>query len=324
MSGRGIPEPLSFAGAPTPLSAMPRLAARFGLEQDRLWVKRDDLTALGGGGNKARKLEFLCADALRNGATTLVTGGAVQSNHVRATGAAAAMCGLRAVGVVGGRRGALPEGNVVLDAIFDIELVYANEHYAALDLESAIDAQCDALKRSGEVPYRIPLGGSSTMGAQGYVRAADELEQQLPGATVFVADGTGGTHAGLAAGFGDHDRVRGVDVGAMSGLAGRVASLAIGTAKLAGRDAPIGTPRIDSSQVGDGYARSTPQCLEAIRLAGRSEGLVLDPVYTAKAFAALLSDAADDALPEGPVVFLHSGGLPGLLVARHAVEIVEA
>ena len=143
---------ISLAGAPTPLSPMPRLAEKLGVEPDRLWVKRDDLTALGGGGNKARKLEYLCADAMAQGATVLVTAGAVQSNHVRATAAAAAMLGLRCVGVVGGRRTAVAEGNVILDAVFGAELVYASEQYGSLDLSAAIDAECERLRSAGDTP----------------------------------------------------------------------------------------------------------------------------------------------------------------------------
>lgn len=324
MAARSLPTPLQLAGSPTPLFPMPRLEKALGLGEGRLWVKRDDLTALGGGGNKARKLEYLCADALASDATVLVTGGAVQSNHVRMTGAAASMVGLAAVGVVGGRRTEVPEGNVVLDAVFGLELVYANERYGAVDLESAISAECERLTEEGHRPYRIPLGGSSAVGVQGYISAARELEGELPGATVYVADGTGGTHAGLATGFGSHDRVRGVDVGAVPAIEAAVTDLAADAARLAGVEVPGGSVTIDGSQIGDGYGRSTSAGLDALRSAGRHEGLVLDPVYTAKAFAALLIDAENGRLPGGPVVFLHTGGLPGLLVARHATSITAA
>ncbi|MDG2112336.1 MAG: pyridoxal-phosphate dependent enzyme, partial [Actinomycetota bacterium] len=188
----------------------------------------------------------------------------------------------------------------------------------------AITAECARLEERGHRPYRIPLGGSSPVGGQGYVAAAHELEGQLPDSTVYVADGTGGTHAGLVAGFGDHGRVRGVDVGAVADIATAVTDLADDAACLAGLTSPVGTVSIDRSQVGDGYGRSTPAALDAIRIAGRHEGLVLDPVYTAKAFAALLADAERGSLPAGPVVYLHTGGMPGLLVARHAAAVVAA
>jgi len=307
---------LPLVGPPTPLLPMSRLGSALGIGTDRLWVKRDDLTLVGGGGNKARKLALLCADALDVGATVLVTGGAVQSNHVRVTGAAAAMAGLRAVGVVGGRRGA-PEGNVVLDALFGIELIDAADRYGAVDLAAAIEAECERLRSAGERPYHIPLGGSSPLGASGYVAAAEEIRAALGDCTVYVADGTGGTHAGLVAGFGDHRRVRGVDVGAVPDVAGVVAALAGDVASVVDRPVPIGVPWVDGGQVGAGYGRSTRAAEEAMTLAARTEGLVLDPVYTSKAFAAMVHDVRDQALPDGPVVFLHTGGLPGLFVERH-------
>ena len=189
-----------------------------------------------------------------------------------------------------------------------------------MHLAAAIDAECDRLAAAGEVPYRIPLGGSSALGVCGYVVAGDEIEDQLPGATVYVADGTGGTHAGLAVGLGSFDRVQGFEVGAVPGVHDVVMELAAEAAGLCGRAVPTGVPLIDGSQVGDGYGRSTEAGRAAIRLAGRREGLVLDPVYTAKAFAGLLADVDAGRLPDGPVVFVHTGGLPGLLTARHAAD----
>lgn len=307
---------LPLVGPPTPLLPMPRLGAALGVGADRLWVKRDDLTLVGGGGNKARKLALLCADALDAGATVLVTGGAVQSNHVRVTAAAAAMAGIRAVGVVGGRRGE-PEGNVVLDALFGIELVDATDRYGAVDLRAAIEAECARLELAGERPYHIPLGGSSPLGASGYVTAADEIDAAIGDCTVYVADGTGGTHAGLVAGFGDHARVRGVDVGAVPDVGGVVSTLAREVAEVVDRQWPVGVPWVDGRHVGPGYGRTTQAAVEAMTLVARTEGLILDPVYTAKAFAALIDDTVNNGLPEGPVVFLHTGGLPGVFVERH-------
>jgi len=304
----------------TPLAG---LARSLGLGEDRLWVKRDDLTAVAGGGNKARKLEYLVADALARRATVLVTGGASQSNHVRTTAAVAAMFGLRAVGVLGGRRGPVPEGNLILDEIFGIELVDAVERYGPGDLDAAIEHECTRLAAEGEVPYLVPLGGSSPIGVQGYVEAAREIDSGAPGSTVYVAVGTGGTHAGLAVGLGDHGRIRGVDVGARPDVENVIAELAVAGADRAGRPHPTGEPVVDTTQVGERYGRSTAECRAAIRRVARSDGLVLDPVYTAKAMAALIADAEEGRLPDGPVVFLHTGGLPGLLVERHARGLLE-
>jgi len=316
-------EPLRFAGTPTPIAPLRGLARELGLEADRLWIKRDDLTAIAAGGNKARKLEFLAADALRRGATVLVTGGAAQSNHVRTTAAVAAMVGMRAIGVVAGRRGPVPEGNLLLDEIFGIELVDAAERYGSSDLDDAIDRECQRLADEGEVPYSVPLGGSSPVGIQGYVEAAEEIDNAVSGSTVYVAVGTGGTHAGLAVGRGGHDSIRGVDVGARPGVTSVISSLAEQAADLVGKPPPTGSPIVDSSQVGERYGTSTREGRDAIRRVARTDGVVLDPVYTSKAMAALIADARAGALPDGPIVFIHTGGLPGLLVERHARSLSE-
>jgi len=204
---------VALAHLPTPLEAMERLGAHLGFDPGCLWVKRDDCTGLAGGGNKARKLEYLCADAIAQGCDTLVTGGGRQSNHVRMTAAAANKVGLRCTVVLASHPPAHPTGNVVLDHVLAPDIVWAGplDYYGT---EAAIDATCDALAAKGRKPYRMPVGGASTVGALGYVEAADELLGQLPDLdVVVVADGSGGTHAGLVAGLGDHGRVLGVDVG---------------------------------------------------------------------------------------------------------------
>src|SRR5918993_2323068 len=198
--------------SPTPVQSMDRLGAALGLTTGRLWVKRDDLTGLGGGGNKVRKLEYLCADALAQGCDVLVTGGGRQSNHVRMTAAAANHLGLACTIVLGSDPVDVATGNVVLDQLLAPETVWAGplEYYA---LEAAIDDAADRLRAAGRRPYAMPLGGASTVGQLGYVRAALELREQLPDTClVATADGTGGTHAGLAAGWGDHGAILGVDV----------------------------------------------------------------------------------------------------------------
>ncbi|MFT7645395.1 MAG: 1-aminocyclopropane-1-carboxylate deaminase [Candidatus Poriferisodalaceae bacterium] len=314
----------SFAGAPTPLQVCDRLGAAIGLAPGQLLVKRDDLTCLAAGGNKARKLEFLVADAIAKDATVLVTGGAAQSNHVRATAAAASMSGLRAVGVVGGDSSRPPEGNITLDHLLGLELVWAKETYGAVDLGTAMESVCERLRGAGERPYPIPLGGSSPVGALGYVIAADELSVEIGDALVYVADGTGGTHAGLVAGFGDHDRVVGVDVGAVPELESAIIGLASATAKLAGRSVPNGSPTVRQGQVGEGYGRPTAEGLEALRLAARLEGLVLDPVYTAKGMAGLIADGRSGSIGDQRVVFIHTGGLPGLLIDKFATWIRDS
>ncbi|MCU0270446.1 MAG: pyridoxal-phosphate dependent enzyme [Acidimicrobiales bacterium] len=313
----GPPPRLPLAGLPTPLQPLPRLGRALGFDEGALWVKRDDLTALAGGGNKARKLEHLVADALARGADTLVTGGASQSNHVRMTGAAARAAGLRCVAVLGGLPGEAPEGNLLLDALLGIELVWA-QAYDGAAIEAAIDAACTRLATTGVVPYPVPLGGASPVGTLGYVRAADEIAGAAPtGAVVYTATGTGGTQAGLVVGFGDHDRVRGVDVGALPDVDARITELVAAVAELADRAPPAGCVQLDRSHIGAGYGDLTPEVHEAIHLAAATEGLVLDPVYSGKALAGLMADRRRGLLAAWqPTVFLHTGGLPSLFTDR--------
>jgi D-cysteine desulfhydrase family pyridoxal phosphate-dependent enzyme len=304
--------------SPTPVQPMDRLGEALGLPRGRLWVKRDDLTGLGGGGNKVRKLEHLCADAIDQGCDTLVTGGGRQSNHVRITAAAANRVGLTCTIVLGSEPPDEATGNVVLDHLLGPEMVWVGplEYY---DLEAAIDAEADRLRADGRRPYAMPLGGASTVGQLGYVRAALELRDQLPDTTLIVtADGTGGTHAGLVAGWGDHDAVLGVHVGTRPDLDEVVPREASAAAALAGRPAPTGTCRIDHDRFGDGYGVPTDSAREALDLAARLEGLLLDPVYSGKAMAGLIAAVRAGRAPdEGTIVFIATGGLPGLLTPRY-------
>jgi D-cysteine desulfhydrase len=310
--------------SPTPVQRMDRLGAELGLAAGRLWVKRDDLTGLGGGGNKVRKLEFLCADAIAQGCDTLVTGGGRQSNHVRMTAAAANHLGLACTIVLGSDAPDEPTGNVVLDRLLRPDIVWAGplEYY---DLEAAIEAEADRLRATGRRPYAIPLGGASTIGQLGYVRAARELREQLPDTSLIVtADGTGGTHAGLAAGWGDHDAVFGVDVGTRPDLDDVVPREAAAAAALADLDAPIGTCRVDHDQIGDGYGAPTPSAREALDLCAGLEGLLLDPVYSGKGMAGLITAVRTGRVPaDGTIVFLATGGLPALLTPRYTEWITD-
>jgi 1-aminocyclopropane-1-carboxylate deaminase/D-cysteine desulfhydrase-like pyridoxal-dependent ACC family enzyme len=310
--------------SPTPVQPMDRLAAELGLPTGRLWVKRDDLTGLGGGGNKVRKLEHLCADAMAKGCDTLVTGGGRQSNHVRMSAAAANFLGLRCTIVLGSEAPDEPTGNVVLDQVLAPEIVWAGplDYY---DLERAIVAEAERLRDVGRQPYAMPLGGASTVGQLGYVRAALELRGQLPDTSLIVtADGTGGTHAGLVAGWGDHQAVLGVDVGTRPDLDDAVPREAKAAARLAGLPEPVGTGQIDHEQIGDGYGAPTRACREALHLAARCEGLLLDPVYSGKAMAGLIQAARAGRLPDdGTIVFLATGGLPALLTPRYTAWVTD-
>ena len=310
--------------SPTPVQPMDRLGAQLGLAPGRLWVKRDDLTGLGGGGNKVRKLEYLCADALAQGCDTLVTGGGRQSNHVRMTAAAANQLGLACTIVLGSDPPAEATGNVLLDQLLGPDVVWAGplEYY---DLEAAIETEANRLRASGRRPYAMPLGGASTIGQLGYVRAALELRDQLPHTTLIAtADGTGGTHAGLVAGWGDHDAVLGVDVGTRPDLDDVVPREAAAAAELAARTAPVGTCHVDHAQVGDGYGAPTRACREALDLAARLEGLLLDPVYSGKGMAGLIARIREGRVPtEGAIVFMATGGLPALLTPRYTEWVTK-
>ena len=305
--------------SPTPVEPMDRLGAALGLAPGRLWVKRDDVNGVGGGGNKVRKLEFLIGDALAQGCDTLVTGGGRQSNHCRITAAAAARLGLGCTIVLTSPRPSVPTGNVLLDEVLRPDLVWAGErdYYGA---EAAIEEACDRLAAEGRRPYRMPVGGASTVGALGYVACGLELAAQLADLALAVtADGSGGTHAGLVAGLGDHARVLGVDVGTRPDLDERVPEKAAEVAALAGLPAPRGSVQLDHDRFGPGYGAPTESCREALHLAATLEGLLLDPVYTGKAMAGLIAAARQDRLPAtGAIAFVHTGGTPALFAHAYA------
>jgi D-cysteine desulfhydrase len=309
-----VPARIQLGTWPTPLEPGPRLAEHLGLEPRDLWIKRDDLTGLGGGGNKVRKLEYLCASAVAHRATVLVTSGAAQSNHARLTAAAACRVGLRCCLVLAGEQPEVRQGNVALDGLLGAELVWAGVRDDVELVQRTRDV-ADELTRAGEIVELIPYGGSSVRGAHGYVGCGWELLRQLPELKhVVVAVGSGGTMAGLVAALGA-DRVLGVDAGAVADPAHRVEKLVEGLQALDSvpqRDsaAPL---RLRRDQVGPGYGILTPAARDALFAAAHHEGIVLDPVYTAKALSGLAAAVADGAVGRGePVVFVHTGGLPGL------------
>jgi len=303
---------------------MDRLGAWLGLAPGTLWVKREDCTGLALGGNKARKLEYLCAEAVTGGYDMLVTGGGRQSNHARTTAAAANRLGLGCTLVLAGSRPGHPTGNVVLDQLLGADIVWAGDldYYAT---EAAISAACDRLRAEGRNPYAVPVGGASTVGTLGYVRAGLELAAELPDLDLaVVADGSGGTHAGLVAALGDHQRVLGVDVGTRPDLDDRIPDMARAAAGLVGLREPLGSVQIDHDRIGAGYGAPTPETRVALDAAARWEGLLLDPVYTGKAMAGLIQAAQDGRIRSGQtVVYMHTGGTPALFAAGYAEWIEE-
>jgi 1-aminocyclopropane-1-carboxylate deaminase/D-cysteine desulfhydrase-like pyridoxal-dependent ACC family enzyme len=307
---------LRLAHLPTPLERADRLGAALELPPGRLWVKRDDCTGLATGGNKARKLQLLVADALGTGCDVLVTAGGPQSNHARSTAAAAARAGIGCVLAFNSDSPGRTEANQLLDDIFGAERRFVGP--MALDeLNAVVERIAGELRANGRRPYLIPVGGSSPLGASAYAAAAEEILVDLGHDDVLVmtATASGGTHAGLAARLG-HERVLGVDVGALADPVGAVRRLTIEVAELLGLSPPSGEPRIARDQIGEGYGAPTRACLDAIRLAARMEGLLLDPVYSGKALAGLMAQPWSE-LQARAVVFLATGGVPALFQSRY-------
>jgi len=298
---------------------MPRLARALGLGENDLWIKRDDLTGLGGGGNKVRKLEWTCGAALAGGATVLVTSGAPQSNHARLTAAAAARLGLDVVLVLAGSPGSSGSGNLALDGLFGATVLWAGDADDQT-LGAITERVAGQLRERGAVPAVIPFGGSSVLGARGYAECGQELLDQQPDLeTVVVAVGSGATMAGLIAALGSA-RVLGVHCGAIADPARTVSELASG---LSGDPVAPQALRLRLDQVGDGYGALTEDTMAALTLAARTEGIVLDPVYTGRAMAGLIAAVKDGGITGGqPTVLLHSGGLPGLF--GHPTTLAKA
>ncbi len=318
------PAPLPLAHRPTPIEPLDRLSDWLG--GPRLLVKRDDQTGLALGGNKARKLEHLCAEALAQGCDTLVTGGGPQSNHCRMTAAAANRLGLRCHLALAGDRPDRLTGNLLLDHLLGAELhpSGARQYY---EIEASIEALAENVRAAGGRPYAIPVGGASVTGALGYVDAARELADQLaePVDWIVLADGSGGTHAGLLAGLDGPTRILGIDVGTRPDLDQRVPELAAATAAATGRPAPGGEIHIDHTRFGAGYGKPTPECLEAIYAAARTEGLILDPVYTGKALAGLIGWAREGRFGDRrSVLFWHTGGAPALFAGSYSDWLTSA
>lgn len=311
----GSPTRARLGSWPTPLEPAPRLSRALGLDPDDLWIKHDDLTGLGGGGNKVRKLEWTAGTALAHGADVLVTSGAAQSNHARLTAAAGARLGVDVVLVLTGSPAAL--GNIALDALLGATIHWAGDVPEG-ELAERVQEVADSLAAQGRTPGVIPFGGSNALGARGYEQAGMELLQQDPGVEQsVVAVGSGGTMAGLVATLGVK-RVLGVDTGAMPEPVAAVAGM---VAELTGRPEDGTALRIDRTLVGPGYGSVTEEVLDAMTLAARTEGLVLDPTYTARAMAGLLAAVRDGRIGRGRrVVFWHTGGLPGLLGHPAALE----
>jgi len=312
---------VQLADLPTALDEAPRLAAEIGIE--RLFVKRDDNTGLALGGNKARKLEFLMADAQSKGANVIMTCGGAQSNHARQTAAAARKLGMECIIFL---TDPMPEkfnGNLLLDAILDAEMRFLpGATYEELLKAMAVEEANLILK--DRIPYVIPVGGSTGVGALGYVTAVREIAEQLEeihaeNADMVMAVGSSGTLAGLILGcdlFLPESRLIGISVSRDSfQCRQRAVKIAQEAAKLIGVEAEMDSDRavVYDQYVGEAYGIPTQGGKDAILLAARTEGLILDPVYTGKAMAGLIDLARKGEIGrDRPVVFWHTGGSPAL------------
>ena len=316
-----------IAHLPTPLEEMPRLSEALG--GPRLFVKRDDQTGLATGGNKARKLEFLLADALEKQADTIITSGAVQSNHARQTAAAAAKFGLRCCLVLSGQSPNRWTGNLLLDELVGADIRWAGERDRAQMMEEV----AEEMTRLGRRPYIIPIGGSNPVGTAGYVMAMVELTAQLEVRDlqldrVVFPTGSGGTQAGLMVGakaLGFAGRIEGISVSATKDvLEARLEELVAETAASLGLDLSFASEDfiVHDDYLGEGYGKMGPPEREAIRLAARTEGLLVGPVYTGRALAGLIDLIRRGVFgPDETVLFWHTGGTPALFA--YADELVR-
>jgi D-cysteine desulfhydrase len=298
----------------------PRLAEAIGLRPGDLWIKRDDLTGLGGGGNKLRKLEYFAALAQSEGADVLVTTGGPQSNHARLIAAVATKLGMEAVLVFAGTPGGSASGNLLLDGLLDARIEWAGDLQPP-ELSAFAEQVAARLREEGAHPFVVPFGGSSGLGARGYLACAAEILDQVPDVRhVVTALGSGGTMAGLVAGLGA-ERVLGANVGARSDVEEAVASFA---SQLVAEAIDPAALRV-RDQSGSGYKTYTPEAEAALVMAARTEALILDPTYTGRAMAGLIAAVRDGEIKPGePTVFVHTGGLPGLFGHRDASEKAEA
>jgi L-cysteate sulfo-lyase len=306
-----------LATLPTPIERLPRLGAHLGLE---LWVKRDDLTGLAGGGNKTRKLEFSAGEALERGCDTLITMGAVQSNHCRQTAAAAARLGLRCILVIRGPAPAETRGNLLLDFLLGAQLRFTGDRTREEVAAEVFSSEA----RSGRKPFLIPIGASDEYGAVGYAAAVEELAEQMAedGLTfdrVVLASSSFGTQVGLC--LGNKALGLGVEIAGVSidheaaDLREGVSRIARATARRLGLDVDLTPDEVVcfDGYLGGGYSVMGESEREAILMAARFEGLLLDPVYTGRAMAGLIDLTRSGVIRRGErILFWHTGGAPAL------------
>lgn len=316
---------LHFAHLPTPVEPMPRLSAA--LQGPRLFVKRDDQTGLAFGGNKTRKLEYLLADAREQGADTLISAGAIQSNHCRQTVAAAARFGMDCTLVLFGDPPSTPDANHLLHFLLGAQVVYTQRELINEKLEEVFQK----IVAEGKKPYLIPYGGSNPVGAMGYVNAMLELDLQdvRPDWIVFPSS-SGGTQAGMLVGArlsGYRGKILGISVDEPADvLRVNVARLATQTTAAMGKDWTFSPDEVlvNDAYTGGGYAVMGQPEIEAIQLFARREALLLDPVYTGRCGAGMIDLIRQGFFdPSETLLFWHTGGGPALFASRYQSRLLE-
>ena len=320
-----FPRRLKLAQTPTPLQPLDRLSAELG--GPRVWVKRDDMTGCGVSGNKIRKLEFSLAAAIDSGCDTIITAGGVQSNHCRTTALLCAQLGLRCHLILRGAEEA-PDGNLLLDKLAGAEIsFYSNTEYCAREAEILSEWQ-SYYHEQGRQAYCIPVGASDGVGLWGYIAACQELAddfaaQQIRPAHIITATGSGGTQGGLSVGselFNLGAKVWGINVcDNRQYFIDKVSDDVAQWIEWYQPDYSLSQLQVNviDGYVGAGYAQCSAEVFETIKRLARTEGIVLDPVYTGKAFHGLIDQLAKGHFgTSGDVVFIHTGGLFGLFPQR--------
>lgn len=320
------PPKLDIACTPTPLQFLPRASEQWG-HGKRLWVKRDDLTGSLLSGNKVRKLEFILAHAIDNGYDTLITTGGIQSNHARATAVAGAQLGLKVHLLLRGEEAESPDGNLLLDHLVGAQVSYYSPREYFRNIDALFLQWQQHYASAGRQALIIPVGGSDGIGCWGYVKACEELVSDFKAAGIeqahiITAAGSGGTQAGLTLGAELHKlpaQVWGVNVcDDENWFINKVnQDIADWTNRYPGAPAVSVKPRVLDGYVGQGYGIASPEIFDLIVQLSRLEGLILDPVYTGKAFAGMVSEIAAGRFSDcQDIVFLHTGGIFGMFPQR--------
>ena len=315
---------LHFAHLPTPIEELPRLSASLG--GPRILVKRDDQTGLAFGGNKTRKLEFLVAEAQEQGAKMMISAGAIQSNHCRQTAAAAARFGFECTLVLTGEMPKQPSANILLDQLFGARIVNVADRK---DRDRILQETFDKATAEGKKPYLVPYGGSSPTGALGYAFAMEEfMQQDIHADWIVFGTSSGGTHAGLVLGqrvFGFKGKILGISIDEpVEWLQKNVSALASSASEKFGKQVEFAFADVaaNADYCRAGYGVLTEAERQAIHLFARTEGLLLDPVYTGRAAAGMIALIRNGFFKKDEtVLFWHTGGQPALFAEMYAAGI---